>query len=363
VRQRLVAILAADVAGYSRLMSLDDQATVRALDVARDVFRDRIAEHDGRVVDMAGDSVLAIFDTAVGALRAALGSRTDWRRSLRACRGRSPMRFRIGVHLGDVIEKDDGSVYGDGVNTPPAWKGWPSQAASRVAGDRVGDPPPAEVRFVDIGAQQVKNIAQRCAAFRCVPLDVSALAPGRFARRRPCRRPRGAAGRAAAVRAAFHRRSRRRRVLLGIAVTAAMVLVGWRVLPKLIPHAPPAAYSADDRRMTFAVRPFSRLRTTRPGRRSRPRCGGRDRVPGEEHQLGAGGVAGIGGGGGEEACHPRPSAATRVHFLLRGVVVADPPGYKVELAVVDTRPDRVSNRSRWRFHPARCCQSARPSSA
>ncbi|MGZ8261301.1 MAG: hypothetical protein ACXWUL_12275, partial [Caldimonas sp.] len=61
VRQRLVAILVADAAGYSRLMALDDRATVRALDVARQVFRDRATAQDGRIVDMAGDSVLAVF--------------------------------------------------------------------------------------------------------------------------------------------------------------------------------------------------------------------------------------------------------------------------------------------------------------
>jgi class 3 adenylate cyclase len=61
-RRRLLAILAADAAGYSRLMAADDQATVAALDAARAVFREQIESHGGRVVDMAGDSVLAVFD-------------------------------------------------------------------------------------------------------------------------------------------------------------------------------------------------------------------------------------------------------------------------------------------------------------
>ena len=72
LRQRLAAILAADVAGYSRLMAGDDRATVTALDAARTVFRGQIEANHGRVIDMAGDSVLAVFETATGAVTAAL---------------------------------------------------------------------------------------------------------------------------------------------------------------------------------------------------------------------------------------------------------------------------------------------------
>ena len=64
IRQRLTAILAADVAGYSRLMAADEAATVAALDSARAVFKSQIESHQGRVIDMAGDSVLAVFETA-----------------------------------------------------------------------------------------------------------------------------------------------------------------------------------------------------------------------------------------------------------------------------------------------------------
>ena len=116
VRQRLAAILAADVAGYSRLMAADERATVAALDAARSVFKAQIESHQGRVIDMAGDSVLAVFETATGAVAAALAIQE----TLAATEGAVPkdrrMRFRIGLHLGDVIEKADGTVYGDGVN-------------------------------------------------------------------------------------------------------------------------------------------------------------------------------------------------------------------------------------------------------
>ena len=72
LRSRLLAILAADAAGYSRLMSLDERATIAALDAARTVFREQIGVHGGRVIDTAGDSVLAVLDTAAGAVKAAL---------------------------------------------------------------------------------------------------------------------------------------------------------------------------------------------------------------------------------------------------------------------------------------------------
>ena len=72
LKQRLTAILAADAAGYSRLMSQDERSTVAALDAARSVFRRQIEAHRGRVIDMAGDSVLAVFETAAGAVGAAL---------------------------------------------------------------------------------------------------------------------------------------------------------------------------------------------------------------------------------------------------------------------------------------------------
>src|SRR5262245_27895710 len=77
LKQRLAAILAADVAGYSRLMAADERATVRSLDAARALFRNGIQAHQGRVIDMAGDSVLAVFETAAGAVLAALDVQRD----------------------------------------------------------------------------------------------------------------------------------------------------------------------------------------------------------------------------------------------------------------------------------------------
>ncbi|MGW8271562.1 MAG: adenylate/guanylate cyclase domain-containing protein, partial [Burkholderiales bacterium] len=115
-RQRLAAILAADAAGYSRLMSADEHATLAALDAARAVFRAQIESNQGRVIDMAGDSVLAVFETASGAVSAALAIQRALHEAAKDVAEDRRMRFRIGVHLGDVIEKADDTIYGDGVN-------------------------------------------------------------------------------------------------------------------------------------------------------------------------------------------------------------------------------------------------------
>ncbi len=114
LKQRLAAILAADAVGYSRLMSLDERTTVAALDAAHAVFRARIEAQQGRVIDMAGDSVLAVFGTAGGAVAAALAIQAQRNLLAEVVPDQRCMRFRVGVHLGDVTEKADGTVYGDG---------------------------------------------------------------------------------------------------------------------------------------------------------------------------------------------------------------------------------------------------------
>ena len=159
-RQRLAAILAADVVGYSRLMTADEHATVAALDAARAIFRSRIESSQGRVVDMAGDSVLAVFDSATGAVSAALAVQEALEAAARTAPDDRRMRFRMGIHLGDVIEKADGAVYGDGVNIAARLEG-----LAAPGGIAVSDAVQGAVRnrlavtFVDMGERQVKNMA------------------------------------------------------------------------------------------------------------------------------------------------------------------------------------------------------------
>ena len=97
-------------------MGVDEHATVAGLDAIRRVFRREIEVKGGRVVDMAGDSVLALFDTAAGALSAALAVQRDIEASAANEHEERRMRVRIGLHLGDILEKSDGTVYGDGIN-------------------------------------------------------------------------------------------------------------------------------------------------------------------------------------------------------------------------------------------------------
>ena len=167
LKQRLAAILAADVAGYSRLMSVDERATVAALDAARAVFRARIESNQGRVIDMAGDSVLAVFETATGAVSAALAIQREINPTGDAVPEHRRMRFRIGVHLGDVIEKADGTVYGDGVNIAARLEG-----LAEPGGITISESVQVAVRsriaatFEDLGVQQVKNISEPIHAYR-----------------------------------------------------------------------------------------------------------------------------------------------------------------------------------------------------
>ena len=167
IRQRLAAILAADAAGYSRLMADDERATVAALDAARGVFSAEIESHQGRVIDMAGDSVLAVFPTATGALQAALAVQRTLAAQSATVSAERRMAFRVGVHLGDVMEKADGSIYGDGVNIAARLQG-----LAEPGGVTVSDAVQCALRqgieasFQDIGEQQVKNIARPVRAYR-----------------------------------------------------------------------------------------------------------------------------------------------------------------------------------------------------
>src|SRR5512144_1169085 len=99
LKQRLRAILVADAVGYSRLMEADERSTVAALDTAREIFKSEVGANHGHVVDMAGDSVLAIFDTAAGAVTAALAAQNKLNASALAAADGRGMRFRIGIHL------------------------------------------------------------------------------------------------------------------------------------------------------------------------------------------------------------------------------------------------------------------------
>ena len=177
MRQRLAALLAADVAGYSRLMAADERATVVALDAGRAIFRRMIEANQGRVIDMAGDSVLSIFETAGGAVSAALSIQKELASASSALPEERKMRFRIGVHLGDVIEKADGTIYGDGVNIAARLEGLADPGGITVSDAvQVAQRNRLPVVFEDLGEHDVKNIAHPVRAFRVRSIDDSTAA-------------------------------------------------------------------------------------------------------------------------------------------------------------------------------------------
>lgn len=171
---RLVAILAADAVDYSRLMAIDDEATILALDTAREVFRRCASVHGGRVVDTAGDSVLAVFSTAMGATSAALAIQSDLNARAEQASADRRLWFRIGLHLGDVVEKPDGSIYGDGVNIAARLQTIAAPGAV-VASEslRLAVRGTLRAAFEPLGEQQLKNVAERVRAHRVAAVIAS----------------------------------------------------------------------------------------------------------------------------------------------------------------------------------------------
>ena len=177
VSRRLAAILAADIAGYSALMGVDEEATVRELKAHQAVILPMITEHDGRVIDTAGDGILAEFSSVLRAVRCALAiQRTMVGRNASVDPVRR-MQFRIGVNQGDVVF-DETRIYGDGVNVAARLEGIAEPGGICISGkvhaEIVGK---IEATVVDMGPQQLKNIASAVRVYRLGPLSARP-APG-----------------------------------------------------------------------------------------------------------------------------------------------------------------------------------------
>jgi TolB-like protein/class 3 adenylate cyclase len=159
--RRLAAIFAADVAGYSRLMGVDEEGTHERLqEVRRQLVEPKIGDHSGRIVKNTGDGLLAEFASVVDAVRCA----AEWQRAMIDLEAGIPeerqIRFRIGINLGDVIvEVDD--IFGDGVNVAARLEALAEPGGiciSRVVRDQIRDK--LAYAFEDLGEQSVKNIAR-----------------------------------------------------------------------------------------------------------------------------------------------------------------------------------------------------------
>jgi Adenylate cyclase, family 3 (some proteins contain HAMP domain) len=129
MKRKIAAIFAADIAGYSRLVAEDEEETLRRLASYRQVTDDFIAKGGGRIFNTAGDAVLAEFPSAVEAVRCAIDIQESLRTRNMAYPPSRQMSFRIGITIGDVVERD-GDLLGDGVNIARVSRGWPRSAAS-----------------------------------------------------------------------------------------------------------------------------------------------------------------------------------------------------------------------------------------
>src|SRR5712664_901828 len=161
VQRRLAAILAADVAGYSRLMGADEEGTLAALKALRRELADpKIKEHRGRIVKTTGDGLLVEFASVVDAMHCAVEVQHEMAERNAGVPEERRIQFRIGINLGDII-KDGRDIHGDGVNIAARLEALAEPGGicvSRVVRDQVRDK--LAFSFEDMGEQQVKNIAR-----------------------------------------------------------------------------------------------------------------------------------------------------------------------------------------------------------
>lgn len=158
MKRKIAAIFAADIAGYSRLVAEDEEETLRRLASYREVVDDFIARAGGRIFNTAGDAVLAEFPSAVDAVRCAIDIQESLRTRNMAYPPSRQMSFRIGITIGDVVDRD-GDLLGDGVNIAARLEGLAEVGGicvSRAVHEQVANK--LSVQFADIGAQEVKNI-------------------------------------------------------------------------------------------------------------------------------------------------------------------------------------------------------------
>jgi adenylate cyclase len=168
--RRLAAILAADVAGYSRVMGADEEGTHERLKVHfRELVDLKIEEHHGRTVKNTGDGMLADFPSVVDAVRCAVEIQRGMAEREREVPDEQRIRFRIGINLGDVIVEEH-DIYGDGVNLAARLEGLAEPGGiciSRVVRDQVRDR--LDLAFEDLGEQRMERSHGQCTSSGVFP--------------------------------------------------------------------------------------------------------------------------------------------------------------------------------------------------
>jgi adenylate cyclase len=174
--RRLAAILAADVAGYSRLMGVDEEGTLERLKaLRRELLDPKIAEHHGRIVKTTGDGFLVEFASVVDAVRCAVEVQQAMPERNTSVAGDHRIELRIGINLGDVIVEGD-DLYGDGVNIAARLEALAEPGGiciSRVVREQVRDKIPYS--FEDMGQQRVKNITRPVRTYTMGPAALASL--------------------------------------------------------------------------------------------------------------------------------------------------------------------------------------------
>jgi adenylate cyclase len=177
VERRLAAILAADVAGYSRLMERDETGTLARLrTLRRDLIDPKNAEHKGRIVKTTGDGLLVEFSSVVEAVACAVAVQREMAGRDDALPKDERIQFRVGINSGDVIV-EDGDIHGDGVNIAARLEGIAEPGGICVSGivhDQVQGR--LDCAFADIGEQSLKNITRSVRVYRVEPA-LTRLAP------------------------------------------------------------------------------------------------------------------------------------------------------------------------------------------
>src|SRR5712691_6349705 len=257
VARHLAAILAADIAGYGRLMGEDEEGTLAALRVwRREIADPRIKEHRGRIVKTTGDGFLVEFASVVDAVHCAVEMQHAMAERNASIPVERRIEFRIGINLGDIITQDH-DIYGDGVNLAARLEALAEPGGiciSRVVRDQIRDKLP--YAFEDMGDQQVKNIARPVRAYAMPAQVVAATAPSPA----PSSSARAVIARRPVVIAA------------SLAAAIAIAIAGWWAWPRggfttASVEAPPEAtsargaggLSASAPRLSIVVLPFENL--------------------------------------------------------------------------------------------------------
>lgn len=176
VERRLAAILAADVAGYSRLMGMDEVGTLRALKAHRkECFEPAVASHRGRIVKTTGDGILVEFASVIDAVGCGIAvQRSMLTRNAGVAQDRRIV-FRVGINVGDVIIDGD-DIFGDGVNVAARLETLCEPGGlciSRMANDQIRDK--LTLAFADLGEQMMKNIARAVGVFGLAASEIASL--------------------------------------------------------------------------------------------------------------------------------------------------------------------------------------------